>query len=237
MLKIALCIAQKELQEKYTRYITEFNSELNIDASIENYENGVQLLFEWEDYDRCADLLFIDMDEIDGMQTAVKLREQHIDTLIVFLTSNREKVFDVFDVGAINCILTDEMVWEKQCLIIEKAIYRAEEYANQNIVFKNRRGECKVLLKDIQYFEVFNHQITMNYQRRNEDPEQFMFSGSMGKLGKALQKKGFIHPNRAFVVSMNYIKAAVKGKIVLMNDIEINIGRNKLKEVKEELNI
>jgi Response regulator of the LytR/AlgR family len=235
MLKIAVCIVQEEIQTKYLEQFVQIEEEQTINVAIEKYKNGKQLLFEWSEQQQYADILFLEMDKIDGMEIAHELRRRGINLPIVFLTNDKSKIFETFDVGAIYCIDTEEMSWRKQCQLINNALQKAEEYAYQHIIFTNREQECKVLLKDIQYFEVIDHQITMHYQRRNEIEKQFRFCGTIGKLGVALSEKGFIYPHRAYVVSKNYVKQMANGKLILMNDIEIKVGRLRMQEVKEQM--
>ena len=235
MLKIAICIEQEQLKNQYISYLEEMKIEANLSAAIKVFNDSKQLLFECEGEEWEADIIFLGTLEIDELQVACELRKRNVDASIVLLLKNGSKAVAAFDVKALRCIDINEMSWEEQSQIIRTAINRAEGQIYQHIVFKNREETCKILLKDIHYFEVFRHTITVYYQRHGEAVGEFAFSGSISKLAMALCEKGFLQPNRSYLVAKSYVKQAVKGKLILENDLEINIGRTKLNEIREKM--
>ena len=230
-----MCIERADIREKYAECIMQITEKQNIDASMKYYESGKQLLFEWSEGETYADILFLGTESTDEMQVVHELRRRHIDVEIVLLIKEEVKALEAFDAKVLYCIATKAMAWKRQKTIIHKSLIKAEERAFQYIVLANREKRCKVLLKDIQYFEARNNKITMHYQKRNEPAQEFVFYGMIGKLGHALHNKGFFYPNRSYVVAKSYVKELVKGKMILANDLEVNVGRNQLQKTREEL--
>ena len=235
MLRIAICIEQDELQEKYIGYLEQMKADLRLTAEIETFADSTQLLFEWAAKERYADLLFLGTTNIDELQVASELRRRGVDTAIVLLLQDATKAMAAFDVKALRCISTNDMNWEEQCQIIKTAIHKCETQIYQHIVLKNRDEVCKVLLKDIHYFEIIHHEITVYYRKRNEQPGQFSFRGSIGQFANVLCDKGFLYPNRSYLVAKSYVKQLIKGKLILNNDVEISVGRTKIDEIRAEM--
>lgn len=235
MLKIAVCIASDELQKKYEKYINIALEKHDVGATVDYYQSEKELLFEWGDVRRHADLVFLDMDNRNGMKVATELKENKVETNIVFITQNEERAFEAFDAHVLYCVVMDCMDEEAQSRVVEEAILKAETRVGHYIIFANRHQECKVFLKDIHYFEVVNHQITMYYQERGGEEQKFEFSGSIKKIANGLSQKGFLYPHRAYVIAESYVKQMTKGELILMNDLRVTIGRNKRQEVREAM--
>ena len=235
MLKIAICIEQEELQTQYINYLEDMKKEEHITAEIEVFADSKQLLFEWDGTESYADIIFLGTTKIDELQVAKELRERGVDTSIVLLLKDSTKAVVAFDVKALRCIAINDMTWAEQGNIIKAALHRCEEQIYQQIVFKNRDEICKLSVKDIHYFEVFNHTIIVHYQRRHEQPSEFIFIGSIGKLANILGAHEFLYPNRTYLVAKSYVHQLIKGKLILKNEMKINISRLRLNEIREEM--
>jgi len=235
MLKVAICIEQEPLREKYINYIRNLEKEHQSTVEIEVFKSGKQLLFEWASKENYADIIFIETDEIDELQIAHSLREQDVDASIVLLLKDVTKAVAAFDARVLRCIMIDEMDWSEQRHIIKTAIQKCEAKKHQHIVLKTRDETCKISLKDIQYFEMADHKITAYYQRRGEETQAFVFGGSIGQLAHLLGDKGFLNPNRSYLVAKAYIKELTKDKLILHNDSEISISKARRNEIKSEI--
>ena len=97
-IRIAICdddsIGRGLLQESL-EYLLQEN---NLQADISSYCSGQELLREQNRYD----ILFLDirMPKINGIRTAEKYREWYEDTIIIFLTSYEDYVFEGYKVNA-----------------------------------------------------------------------------------------------------------------------------------------
>ena len=235
MIKIAICIEQEALRAQYINYLEDMKKEEHLTAELEIFADSKQLLFEWDGTEGYADIIFLGTTKIDELQVAKELRERGVDTSIVLLLKDSTKAVAAFDVKALRCIATNEMTWEEQSNIIKIALHRCEEQIYQQIVFRNRDEICKVSVKDIHYFEAFRHKITVHYQRRHEPPAEFTFIGSIGKLAHILTPQGFLYPGRTYLVAKSYVHQLVKGKLILKNEMEINISRPKSNKIRNEM--
>ena len=97
-IRIAICddsLQGRELLQESLEYLLQEN---NLQAEINSYSSGQELLWEQNRYD----ILFLDikMPNINGIQTAEKYREWYEDTIIIFLTFYEDYVFDGYKVNA-----------------------------------------------------------------------------------------------------------------------------------------
>ena len=98
-LRIAICDDEKEIRNNIERNIRLIYA----DVSIVQFEDGKTLLA----YTEQIDILFLDiqMQPIDGMETARELRKAGNRMTIIFVTAIEEYVFQAFDVGAFHYLV------------------------------------------------------------------------------------------------------------------------------------
>lgn len=171
-------------------------------AAIVNFRDGKSLL-KYIDKN-VADIVFLDikLPEENGIDIAKKIRKKYKDMLIIFITSEKEYVFDAFDVKAFHYLLkpfTKEKFYE----ILKKAVAEFEtgsqEKKNTIIISKNGIHR-KVVINKIVYAEVFNRIVMLH--SINEDIEYY---GKLSEL-ESLVGDSFYRPHRSYLINMKYVE-------------------------------
>lgn len=112
MFRIAICDDEKifrdDLKEILIRYMTDRGIMLEIDTFSSGKE-FVELGIEMVKYK----IVFLDinMDELDGIMTAKKIRENSKDMFIVFVTAFVNYTIEGYKVDAVRYILKDNKIW------------------------------------------------------------------------------------------------------------------------------
>ena len=88
MLRIAICDDEKLFRENIKKYVLKYLSEKDISSEIDMFNSGKELLGLGTDL-LGYNIIFLDinMDEIDGIMTAHKIREYSMGIYIVFVTA------------------------------------------------------------------------------------------------------------------------------------------------------
>lgn len=108
------------------------------------------------------DLLFLDveMEGMNGMETAEQIREFEETLLIVFVTGYADYVFDGYRVGALDYLM--KPVQEERLAAVLKRVrekmYREDE---RSFVVKNTEGTYRFSHKDILYFYSDRRKVTL----------------------------------------------------------------------------
>jgi DNA-binding LytR/AlgR family response regulator len=199
-MQLAICDDEKEIREHLGSKI----QKLCPNANINYYATGKDLL----SAHIIPDILFLDiqMPEIDGMETARKLRKVSKDTIIIFVTALEDYVFQAFDVGAFHYIVKP-FNDEKLELILQNAIKQYHENTQKHnpipkekyIIIKNGGNHTKIFLDKIIYAEVFNRKIVI-YLTDNE----IEYYGKLSDLEKLLGED-FFRPHRSYLVHFKYV--------------------------------
>ena len=113
-MKIAICDDEAIFRKELKKHIDNYSKQKHLDIICDEFNNGHQLISSKNQYD----VIFLDhqMDNITGLETAKKLRENNNDTDIIFLTSYPHIVFDTFSVNTFRFLvkpIDDEKLYKK----------------------------------------------------------------------------------------------------------------------------
>ena len=161
---------------------------------------------------RAPDILLLDiqMNRMNGMELARKLRSIGWKTVLIFITAYADYVFDAFDVGAFHYLVkpvSDKKLEE----VLRKA---AEQFCQENAVLDYEvtyindekritvtSGGVQTTIKasDIIYAEVFNRKVVLHTTAENIE-----YYGKLKSLEDELGSD-FYRPHRAYLVNLKYV--------------------------------
>lgn len=204
-MQIAICDDEKDIRELIGNKIVCIDSE----AEISFFQSGEELLASEQD----MDILFLDiqMQGINGMETAIELRKKDNKLILIFVTALEEYVFKAFDVGAFHYLVKpiDDKKLEE---VLKKAIEQVssermlQRQQEEKYVMINQNGiRRKVLIDTIIYAEVFNRKVVIHSQSIDGTECEIEYYGKLSDLEKAAGED-FFRPHRAYLVNMKYIE-------------------------------
>lgn len=229
MINICLCDDNQETRRDYAQLIEEIAQRNQIPLQLFTYKSGEQLLLEAEDQIRGYDIVYMDMlmGKLNGIQTAKTLRDLGFDGKIIFLTSSRDHALDAFDVTPLHYILKQETPPQRFEEILLKATALVRDLQKEWFVFENKSKQTRVLLEDIQYFEVIKRQVSLH-----TPGEVFCFYSQIDAVERQLAEKYFVRCHRSFVVNLKYIRSLSPTELLLSGGVSIPVGSTYLKDVK-----
>lgn len=160
MFRIAICDDEKifraDLKEILTRYMTDRGIMLEIDTFSSGKEFA-ELGIEMVKYK----IVFLDinMDELDGIMTAKKIRENSKDMFIVFVTAFVNYTIEGYKVDAVRYILKDNKNLVASVYECMDAIHEKMDYKVTWAEFDFCEGTRKVSLNRILYIESKLHKL------------------------------------------------------------------------------
>ena len=227
-MRIAICDddrAQRELLEQYvSKYFTAYPK-----MRITKYSSGEELLVGVKQ--KKIDILFLDieMTGINGVETAIKIRESDNDLIIIFITGYVNYVSDAFRTNAFQFLVkpVNKELFDKEFI---RAIKKLQTN-HHSYVINQKSGTTSLEVAEIIYIESNNREVYIYTKDKKHT--------KLGKIGDeevALANYGFVRCHQGFLVNMKYILDVEKTDIVLKNGVKVMMSVRKRSEVIAKLN-
>lgn len=228
MLSIAVCddmpIECAELAERIEDILDKFGTEF----SLKRFFDGQDLLKGVESFD----IVFLDikMPEISGMELAKQMRNNGQESIIVFVTSAEEYVYEAYDVEAFN-FLIKPVNEEKLKNVLKKAVVKVTTCKNDDflIIFSEHQIK-KILLRDILYIESVGR--TVKIRCNSGVLETYK---QIGDLEQTLSDKHFFRCHKSFLLNLEYVSRFDKAEIVMENGDTVYLARKRAKIFQKEI--
>ncbi len=236
MLKIAVCDDEPNIVSHVCKLIEQ--SAVNQNGGViregglhtDSYRNGNHLLQAMAD-GVFYDLIYLDieMKEIDGINLARKIREQDETVLLIYVSSHEKYMIDLFEVQPFRFIHKpiDRKNFDD---ILAKAVTRL--LGNQcYFSYESGWNECRVLIRDILYFESDRRKIFIVTEKGRED-----FYGKLDEIEERLRQmnKCFIRIHQSYLINPEKVLKVGSGKVYLVNQADLPISKKRQKTVNEQ---
>lgn len=228
MLLIAVCDDIPIECADIAKQIETILKQSNTDFMIKKFFGGLELIQSRESFD----IIFLDikMPNINGMELAKRIRKQGRQSLIIFITSASEYVFDAFDVEAFQYLLKPIQT-DKLKNVLEKATKKMQIDANIDfLMISANRQIQKVFLKDILYIESIGRIAKIHCNNGTlETYEQ------IGILEDKLSDKFFFRCHKCFLVNLNFVDAFNKTEVRLENGEKIMLAKRRYEDFQKAI--
>ena len=227
-LRIAICDDEEYYRNYIGGLIREYLKGDNVSLKIDLYEDGNQFCAEAENYQK-YDIVFLDieMEKMNGMETAYALRKRNRSVEIVFITVVMEYVFEGYQVDALRYIMKrdlEQLLPECLDTLLKKRIFH-----NQKMKFPFIGGTRSILLRDLLYIESTLHRLCFNMKQ-----EQLFIYDKLDSMEKVLSEYGFVRTHQSFLVNIKYIERIQSYTVYLMDGTEIPVTKPRYQDVKEQ---
>lgn len=219
-MNIAVCDDERLIREQLAGLIREQKPDCTVDL----YAAGEQLLSAKVHYD----MIFLDiqMEGLNGIETARLLRERGEDGILVFITALKEYVFEAFDVAAFHYLLKPVRK-EKFIEVFQRADAETKKQKNgkKDLLFVKTRGRCIKIEKDrILYVESRARKAAIH-----TDKEVLEIYATMNRLEEELGEH-FYRCHRGYLVNLAQIREYGTDRITLGNGENVYLSKEKYPE-------
>mgnify|MGYP001580935939 CR=1 FL=1 len=226
MIKIAICEDEKDQQELLKEHIYQIFKELSIKYKLEIFNSGEELL---ENYSNDTDVILLDiqMGQINGMDTARKIRTLDNKVEIIFITSLIEYALDGYEVRAYRYLIKPVKYENLKENIIN--CIKEIDIKNKYIIVKEQGNLMKLDINEITYVEVQKETITIHTLNK-----VYKINGTMTNIEKEIDCSRFFRCHKSFLVNLEHVKSIKQYVLVLENSEEVPVSRYRFKETKDK---
>lgn len=219
-MRIAICDDAYSQADLLRGYVDEWSHARHEPVEVSAFPSGEAFLFAWEE-DKAWDTLLLDiqMDGIDGMALARKLRNEGSALSIVFITGFADYMGEGFEVEALHYLLKP-VDREKLFACLDRALQRAGR--GQELLLDTVDGEAlRLAPKDLAAVEAAGHRACLTLA----DGSLVETKISFRELAGQLPPQDFVQCHRSYMVGLRHIRRLGKEQIVLDSGASIPVSR------------
>lgn len=225
LVKFAVCDDEREMTEIISKSLREYYPG---ECEIKSYVDGGSLIEESRREHFDAFFLDIAMPGLNGLELAEKIRENDRSVKIIFVSNKIELAHMGYKYGAFRFVRKSELNTELSETV--RSLYEYFSSVDGCIIFKTPTGEITRAVKSIKFFGGNGHFVTIAH-----DEGEDLVNGPMADYEKRVKKFGFIRIHKGYLVNFRYICSIEKNRVRLICGTELPLSRNRVAEVKREL--
>lgn len=222
MIHIAICDDETVMSEKIRVMASDFFRRKHIETAVFQFTSGEELL----NSDQKIDILFLDiqMNGIDGMEAARKLRSRKFQGFLIFINVLREMVFSSFEVQAYDYLVKpfDEKQFEKT---MERLLVSMQNASGANLLVQKGYESSIISFDDIVFCEIIDRKIYLHLI----NSKVIDYYDRIENLEKKLDGR-FYKCHRSFLINLKYLKGYKNKTAYMEGGKEIPVSRLRSKE-------
>lgn len=225
MIQLAICDDESYMLKNLSACLSAYMKERGLPYSLTCFSNGKDLLNNSQPFD----LVFLDiqMEGVNGLETASLLRKSGYSGLLVFLTVLKECVFDAFEVDA-NDFLVKPVEDEKLWRTLDRLF--AGRWEMKSILIHKGADTQIIPLKEIRYCEVLGRKIYLH----TENSGVIDYYQKLKEFEQAVDSR-FFRCHRSYLVNLDFVRGLKGGAAKLTDGSVIPISRLREQEFTQAL--
>lgn len=233
MLNIAICDDEEYFLAQEKEWVSQYMNSLCCEFHIDTFASGVEFMAVGDRVSK-YDIIFLDinMEGIDGLATARKIREYTKGAYIVFVTGYINYSLEGYKVDAVRYILKDNNSTEKAVKECLDAIIEKMRYAEKQYTFDFQEGRKKLFLDEIVYIESNLHKL--QFHLAGQRSQQYTMYGRLDHVDEMLSDFDFCRVHKSFLVNLKYIEKVERYQAKLSTGDVVSISQPKYNGVREK---
>lgn len=220
-MKIAIVDDDAQLREEFRQYILKYFEGREQLCHIDMFADGDEIL---EKYQANYDLIFLDiqMERLDGMRTAERIRELDHDVYLIFITNLANYAIKGYSVNALDFVLKPV-----NYLMLRQLLQRVERMldsrAKKYITLPTDKGLTRLDVSRIYYVETENHAVCVVTDRGT-----WRLRESLRSMESVLAGYDFFRCNSCYLINLAHVEQ-VNGSSAWVAGHELTISRPRYK--------
>ena len=217
MYRIAIVEDDREYVKELRTYLNQYAAEEGQEFEISVFYDGAEIL---ENYVPKYDLILLDieMQKINGMDAAEKIRETDENVVLMFITNMAQYAIRGYSVGALDFVMKP-ITYYTFSMKIKRALKRVQKREISSILLTLPNGVKKLEARQIYYLEVQNRQL-----HYHTDEGEIVVRGSLQSAENLLPSDTFAKCNHWYLVNLMHVTEVRKNNAVV-GPFELEISR------------
>ncbi len=224
MIRIGVCDDVPCFVETLAHFVMDWARKRKINVKLEKFKSGEEVLLNLETKgDFAAVFMDIELDGINGMETALKLRKADRFVSIVFVSGHEQyfkKLFQVYPFQFVEKPIAEQKIYE----VMDK-VAREQALYNESFYFQYKWVTFHINLKQVLYFASERRVVRILM----EDGREHIFYEKLDELEERLAEYNhqFIRIHKSYLVNKRQIEQYRYKNIVMRNGDILAVSREK----------
>lgn len=230
MFGIAICDDEPYFREQMKEMLLQYMQDNGVYYTIDLFQSGIELINLGIELKRYK-VIFLDinMDEMDGILTAKKIREQNTEIFLVFVTAFVNYSLEGYKVDAIRYLLKNHVNMQESIAECMDAIHKKINYEVTWKEFDFNEGKKRISLDCLLYIESQLHKLEFHVME--DHMITYTFYDTLNNMENYIGSKNFVRLHQSFLVNMKYIKSVSQYEAVLYSGMSFPIPKVRYKKV------
>lgn len=230
MFGIAICDDEPYFREQMKEMLLQYMQDNGVYYTIDLFQSGIELINLGIELKRYK-VIFLDinMDEMDGILTAKKIREQNTEIFLVFVTAFVNYSLEGYKVDAIRYLLKNHVNMQESIAECMDAIHKKINYEVTWKEFDFNEGKKRISLDCLLYIESQLHKLEFHVME--DCMITYTLYDTLNNMENYIRNKNFVRLHQSFLVNMKYIKSVHQYEAVLYNGMSFPIPKIRYKDV------
>ncbi|MCI5500756.1 MAG: LytTR family DNA-binding domain-containing protein [Lachnospiraceae bacterium] len=233
MLEIAICDDEEYFLEQEKELISRYMNRFGYQFRIDTFVSGVEFMAVGDRISK-YDIVFLDinMREMNGLETARKIRQYTKEAYIVFVTAFITYSLEGYKVDAVRYILKDNDSLEKAIIECLDTIICKMHYVENKYTFDFQEGRKTLFLDDILYIESNLHKLVFHLTGKKSG--RYTIYGRLDYIDEMLHDFNFCRVHKSYLVNLKYMEKVERYSARLSTGDTVSISQPKYNDVREQ---
>jgi two-component system response regulator LytT len=222
VLQIGICDDSREARQALQWPLERLLETRAVPHQFYEFSSGEGILGWMEKHEGELDLVFLDieMQDMNGMETARRLRELDANLQLVFVTGYADYVYDGYAVGALGYLLKPAKEPQLDDILVRAlaALYRS---ANEVYVCRSGDNYYRIPRTKILYFLSDRRQIQCVTAERI-----YTFYGKLDEVEQELRDSHFVRIHQRYLVHASMVERVDSGEVILQGGTALPVSRS-----------
>lgn len=224
MIRIGVCDDVQFYVEKLAESIKTLAELRNVDVQLKKFKSGEEVLCDLEEEgDFAAVFIDIELDGINGLETALRLREKNRLVSIVFVSQYEQYFKEMFKVYPF--LFVEKPIFRQKVYHVMDQIVEEQKFFNESFLFRYNRTTFNIDLKQVLYFASEKRMIRVLM----EDGREHVFYEKLDELQEVLSgyNHHFVRIHKSYLVNKRQIAQYHSKSVVMKNGDTLTVSRDK----------
>ena len=231
MIRIAVCDDEKYFREKIGALLQEYSSALEFGINVESFASGEEFLA--SEKKEMFDVIFLDinMEGMNGIETAQKIRQFSEDIVLIFITAYVAYSPEGYKVNAIRYLLKDSDSFKTAFWECMDAVRNKLMVVEKKEKFEFQGKEMVIPLSHIVYMESNLHKVT--FYIKGKEIQAYTMYEKLDAIEERLRKtQSFCRIHQSYLINLKYVDEVKRYQVLLNTGEILNIAKPRYKEVE-----